>query len=338
MVVKNTNFSQIKITVADTGLGIDEKNLVNLFHAFSKIQNKEDSCLNAQGVGLGLLISHKLADLLNKSEGGINVVSKYNSGSEFSFKLYDLTNNDEINSSSRRASFFNSPPCRLFKNQEENILTKEKLLQISLSTYISNNLNESQTRAADEYKIDISEDKCLKPRPSEISLHIDQTDDFKKNCESPLLIRNRVEKIRYKIKKKVCTCPVALIIDDNDFNILSMKAHLKKFGMPCDSAINGKIAIQTILRMHENNCCKIFKYIFLDLEMPGKNGLVIYEEISEYYKSLGGVDSLIILNTGYSLSSDIVKEALAKGIKNILIKPITQRNLIQIIDPFNINY
>lgn len=137
------------------------------------------------------------------------------------------------------------------------------------------------------------------------------------------------------MKKRGCNCPVALIIDDNDFNILSMKAHLKRFGIPCDSAISGEKGIKKIYELNENTCCKIFKYIFLDIEMPEKNGLVIYEEISDYYKSLGEVDSTIILSTGYSISSDIVMEASAKGIKNILIKPITQINLIEIIDPIN---
>ena len=67
--------------------------------------------------------------------------------------------------------------------------------------------------------------------------------------------------------------------------------------------------------------------------MPEKNGTTIYTEISEYYKKFEKVDSLIILNTGYSISSDIVKEASTKGIKNILIKPISQISILNVIDP-----
>lgn len=120
------NSSQIQITVKDTGLGIEEGNLKKLFTAFSKIQNQEDSCLNSQGVGLGLLISNNLADLLNKSEEGMSVSSKYKCGSEFSFKIYDLRNDDEISISSRRASKPIYSPCKLLVSTKETINLNEK--------------------------------------------------------------------------------------------------------------------------------------------------------------------------------------------------------------------
>ena len=67
--------------------------------------------------------------------------------------------------------------------------------------------------------------------------------------------------------------------------------------------------------------------------MPGKNGLTIYKEICDYYINFGLIDSNIIINTGYSRSSDVVKEVLSKGVKNILIKPVTQMNLLEFFDP-----
>lgn len=142
-----------------------------------------------------------------------------------------------------------------------------------------------------------------------------------------------MEKLKIKMKKKKCDCPTALIVDDDEFNILSMKARLKKFGMYCESAFSGGEALDKIFKMQQKSCCKFFKFIFLDLEMPEKNGTTIYTEISEYYKKFEKVDSLIILNTGYSISSDIVKEASTKGIKNILIKPISQISILNVIDP-----
>ena len=402
MRASRVSLSRVKISVCDTGLGIEGSDLDKLFRAFSKIQNKEDFSLNAQGVGLGLLISNQLADLLNKSEGGITVTSKLKQGSEFSFSICDMKNedDDEISMSSHRASNLNSPPIKLIKSTNQFFHSKSN--DQKSSSLFSNTFQESEV-ISDVFKIDVSSDNCLegqdnveslkeersgpivddnctnikrssqtekllnvfsskiqekiiliKPKdkqieksitvlensPSEVSreeniFSLTQDKTFSRSftaVDSNSLIKKRVEKIKNNIENRRCTCPVALIIDDNDFNILSMKVHLKKFAMQCESALSGEIALQKIFKMHENSCCKFFKYIFLDLEMPGKNGLVIYKEISEFYNSFGGVESMIILNTGYSKSSDIVKEAISKGVKHILIKPITQMNLVELID------
>ena len=322
--------------MTDTGLGIDENNLKQLFQAFSKIQNKEDFSLNANGVGLGLLISNKLANLLNKKEEGITVSSKLNIGSEFSFKIQHMKNEDELSKdelsiySSKRVSNLSSSPCKLMRESEDGIAMKEKL-NLTSSTFISNKNLESINKDADIYKIDTSSDLCLESKGKLIRRKSSKKQ--KTQIDNVSLMKKRVEKINNEMMDKRCECPIALIIDDNDFNIMAMKTHLKKLGINCESALSGEIALQKIFKIHENDCCKYFKYIFLDLEMPDKNGLVIYMEITDYYKGLGLVDSTIVLNTGYSKSSEIVKEALRKGVKNILIKPITQMNLVELIDP-----
>lgn len=44
--------------ISDTGLGIKTEDQDKLFKAFGKINSEESLKLNAQGVGLGLLISN----------------------------------------------------------------------------------------------------------------------------------------------------------------------------------------------------------------------------------------------------------------------------------------
>lgn len=316
--------------MADTGLGIDENNLNKLFRAFSKIQNKEDLCLNAEGIGLGLLISNKLAHLLSKNEGGIAVSSKIKLGSEFSFKIQDIKNEDEVSiSSSRKVSKLPLNLCKLLKMTKE---AKEKT-NVTSSTYLSNKNVESLNKDSNGYKNDNSFDNNSLEAKFKASSRYNSSKDITIQTENISMMKKRVQKIHEEMNKKRCECPVALIIDDNDFNIIAMKSHLKKLGIKCQSALSGEIALQIIIKMNEHNCCKYFKYIFLDLEMPYKNGLVIYQEICEYYNNIGLLHSRIVLNTGYSKSSEIVKEALRKGIRNILIKPITQMNLVELMDP-----
>lgn len=57
--VRQASEKLISVIVKDTGVGIDKEDQGKLFTAFSKLERTSN--LNAQGVGLGLMISHILA-------------------------------------------------------------------------------------------------------------------------------------------------------------------------------------------------------------------------------------------------------------------------------------
>ena len=68
----------LKITVKDTGRGISEERIPELFTKFNRLESDKDS--DIQGTGLGLAITKSLVDLL---EGKIIVESKLGEGSTF---------------------------------------------------------------------------------------------------------------------------------------------------------------------------------------------------------------------------------------------------------------
>ncbi|UCG03991.1 MAG: GAF domain-containing sensor histidine kinase [Candidatus Heimdallarchaeota archaeon] len=74
--------NRVKITVKDTGVGIDSENLANLF-TFNP-QKKRKGTKGERGAGLGLLICQQL---LKKMEGSLNVKSDLGRGSEFIITL-----------------------------------------------------------------------------------------------------------------------------------------------------------------------------------------------------------------------------------------------------------
>jgi signal transduction histidine kinase len=76
----------IRFTVADTGVGIDESDLPRLFQPFTQL----DTGLTRRygGTGLGLYISRRLAELLG---GYIEVESHVGQGSRFSLMLPPAT-------------------------------------------------------------------------------------------------------------------------------------------------------------------------------------------------------------------------------------------------------
>lgn len=81
LVEKEESRCSIKFEVADTGVGIAEKDLSKIFEKFVQIDRKED---DYQGAGLGLSIVKKLVMLFGSS---ITVKSKEGVGTQFTFTI-----------------------------------------------------------------------------------------------------------------------------------------------------------------------------------------------------------------------------------------------------------
>jgi signal transduction histidine kinase/ActR/RegA family two-component response regulator len=83
------NSSLIRFSVKDTGIGISQQNIANIFDSFT--QEKTDTKRKHGGTGLGLSIVKKLLELMN---GKIYVESKVGEGSKFYFEI-ELENSDK---------------------------------------------------------------------------------------------------------------------------------------------------------------------------------------------------------------------------------------------------
>ena len=340
---------RIQIKVTDTGLGLDATNINKLFQAFGKIRNEADSTLNEQGVGLGLRLSNTLANILNKEEGGIEVESFLGIGSTFSFILYDLTFNDTVPLSSHQTFNLKSLKYKFIQNhnveapylsESEDLTAEHKLYATSLKEFPESNgeiLNENFLLEKSKFEKSVSNSKNggsnleLVKRAGSL-FFVSDFNNFRNvssnNFEAKDLIDSKLEVIKSMMKSRKCRCPVALIIDNNDFNVLALLAHLGRFEIHSVSALSGDEALKMIINMKDSQCCKYFKLIFLDLEMPIKNGLETFEEIMKFYKRAGIHKSYIISVTGYSQGSKMAQMALAKGMKDVLTKPISQDILI----------
>jgi len=82
--------SWVKISVEDSGIGINQENIKKLFSSYTQIEFEGKQIMNPNGVGLGLKITSNLAKLLApKVHSGIDVSSVPGQGSVFSFILED---------------------------------------------------------------------------------------------------------------------------------------------------------------------------------------------------------------------------------------------------------
>lgn len=78
----NKDFMTLFIEVQDSGIGIKEENLGNLFNSFARFDLNRNR--NIEGSGLGLAITKKLVGVM---AGKINVKSKYGHGSTFTVEI-----------------------------------------------------------------------------------------------------------------------------------------------------------------------------------------------------------------------------------------------------------
>lgn len=80
----------LKMSVADTGMGIRKEDLSKLFDSFTRLEEKKNRTI--EGTGLGLNITKHLVDQM---EGTIEVQSAYGKGSLFTVRIPQKVLNDE---------------------------------------------------------------------------------------------------------------------------------------------------------------------------------------------------------------------------------------------------
>lgn len=80
--------NKLRFEVIDTGCGISEESLKNIFNDFTQFENKFSN--NNKGTGLGLSICKQLIELM---DGNIHIESQLNKGTIVSFEIPLITNN-----------------------------------------------------------------------------------------------------------------------------------------------------------------------------------------------------------------------------------------------------
>ncbi|CAD8200641.1 unnamed protein product [Paramecium octaurelia] len=122
-----------------------------------------------------------------------------------------------------------------------------------------------------------------------------------------------------------CECIQILIVDDVPFNHITLMALLQTYGYKADSAYDGDSAIKKVKQRQQNGCCKVYKIIFMDIEMPGKNGFIASSEISKLLKN-ERQKSIIVMCSAYN-GQENAELAQQSGMNEIISKPISLDSL-----------
>ena len=118
------------------------------------------------------------------------------------------------------------------------------------------------------------------------------------------------------------TAPHVLIADDNEINLLLLANMLELQGCIVDSAGNGKEALQSI---NENT----YQMAMVDLNMPVMTGLELVRTLRNQHNPLK-----IAAISAYADGNKIT-EALAAGFDYYLTKPVSEEQLIKLIQSVN---
>ncbi|KAL4454163.1 hypothetical protein ABPG73_011921 [Tetrahymena malaccensis] len=132
-------------------------------------------------------------------------------------------------------------------------------------------------------------------------------------------------------KKQQCSCSQILIVDDNDFNLYVLFLRLKTYGFSVEKAASGEIAIQKVKqKLNSQVCCRKYKLIFMDIDMPVKDGHQTTVEINNFFKNQNMQPSPISAYTAYVQQKEINK-AFESGMQYYITKPINQKDLEDVL-------
>ena len=328
----------IGFSVKDNGKGIAKSEISSITEPFNSGEQADER------LGVGLSLAHGLVSLF-KSE--LNIQSEESQGSYFNFLLKFK--------GSQGQTYKMMPK----KKVKVLLLDKSKIDEANfLSTYLrsfaidvikSNTLDEKVYEGIDTLYIIANQDdsawmlklgKYVKKAP--IVLLLSENEQLKtkltnivdKVITSPLLpskvskhlasiysieLREK-KKEKLEIKKKVH----ALVVEDNLINQRLIQIILKEYNIQVSISSNGNEAIEIC---KENK----FDIIFMDIDMPEKNGIVATQEIKE--KIVQNTKTPIVALTALAMEGDRDR-ILAEGLDDYLSKPLTREKLEHILNKY----
>jgi len=124
------------------------------------------------------------------------------------------------------------------------------------------------------------------------------------------------------IDKKVQAYSV-LVAEDNRINQNLMRLMLQEYGLHVSVADNGQDAIEKVKQ-------ESFDLIFMDIDMPVKNGIVATKEIKEYQKESSVP---IVALTALAMQGDR-ERLLNEGLDDYIAKPLRREMLVYILNKY----
>ncbi len=109
-----------------------------------------------------------------------------------------------------------------------------------------------------------------------------------------------------------------LVVDDDRGVRFTLEGIIDDEGYMVKGAENGYQAIELVKEIN-------FQWVFMDIRMPGINGVETYLEIKKI-----SPDSRVVMMTGFSVE-ELVNQALEEGVFAVLYKPLPVERVLSIL-------
>jgi len=311
--------------IEDTGSGIDNDKLSLLFELYGNIEKA--NVYDPLGMSLGLCLCKKLSKELG---GDISAISAIGIGSTFSFTI---KNKLSIASSAVNIEEENTGPIeeikdekihgirRFFPHKLSKIVNSNILAISNLQSKISSNEPQRMLSANNTEKIQMTED-LNKNWKSILHAPKDEISQHHKRPHRGYLFIQKIEDLPIKLDTSIekCECPEILIVDDEPSNRAVLKAYMTSIKYKVQEAENGKIAVGLVTSRLQNKCCKRYKLITMDINMPQMDGTEATQRIVKIFKDHPeAITSIIAVTAANFQTKQDFDNLLSVGFNDICI-------------------
>lgn len=342
----------LNIDVQDTGIGMSEEQLNRIFTCFYK----EDSDIERKtgGLGLGLAIVHGMVAAMG---GFISIQSKLSEGTHIHVVIPQQVVDERASISVKKSGEFQ---IACYFNEEKYVRSEVAGYYGAMVGHIKNTigLNIHRADSLDALKKIVEEKSVTHVFVANWEYGMDRQyfEDLSKNVfvivfadtsfvlpksSNVHVLRKPVytmavvnllnatmpgtfaENRKDKEEKSLCFTDVkALVVDDDQMNLMVAKGVLKTYGIEADTCLSGEHAIEKCIFTD-------YQIIFMDHMMPGMNGIVAMQKIRElrngHYKQIPMV----------ALTANAVSGAremfLGEGFDEFVSKPIELTTMTRVL-------
>lgn len=347
----------LKLTVEDTGIGIPANSKSKVFGAFSQVDGSSRRVHG--GSGLGLAISKKLVDIMN---GNIHFDSVEGVGTTFYFTCpFEVSKYIEkldvkprnvalvLEDCFRREAFaeqleFLNAKVLIFGKPEAFVNQKQKFDVIFVDDRFLSDLSkrieelkgsDTQIHLITEFGTPVSHINLPEIGLSSIlfaPMRRSRVEELlRESYQDPALLKKPKQQGTGSTAILGETYPLKILLaEDNAINLRVALQHLKKLGYVADHAKDGVEVLEKCDAMLQAG--GKYDVIFMDIQMPRKDGITATMELKESFIINGHVDLLpeIVALTANVAGEDRDK-CLNCGMTDFISKPILPEELRRVL-------
>ncbi len=328
----------LKITISDTGIGLNQEQQKNLFKAFS--QADASTTRRYGGTGLGLVISSYLVEHM---QGDIGFNSKINEGSQFWFTGQFNVCSMEMDTC-LDAPWYQKSAYMICNRESTRQALQHQLNNLGFKVEVFkefNDLLQAQTmHAASVCFIEVDDQtnykqvQLIQEQSEVVALLPNNESHFLSTLHQHHLDHNLVYPISYRRLRQAVedllgdhiqtpmtplnNTPLKILaVDDNAPNLELLSTWLQDLNVQVIKANGGIEAVKL-------GSTEKFDLIFMDIQMPDLDGVRATQEIRQ--QPINAHTPLVAL-TAHALPTER-KKLLQSGFDDYLTKPISEEQLI----------